>query len=606
MTESPAQPEGPPLLSIRGLDVAYRRDGVAIPVIDALDLTVKRGETLGLVGESGSGKSTLALALMGLLPRGRASAAGELRLDGHGDLMALPERAMQRLRGDRLAMIFQDPMTSLNPYMRVGRQLIEPLCLHRGLSAKEAMARIVELMASVGIEDAEARLRAYPHEFSGGMRQRAMIAMAMSCDPDLLVADEPTTALDVTTQKLVLEILSHHQRERQMAMLLITHDLGVVADTCDNVAVMYAGQIVEQGPVAEVLAAPRHPYTQALLRAIPSARGRRILRALPGSPPAVATVLGQCRLAARCPHAQDACRATPTPLREAAPGHHHRCRRDIPAPAVESLVEDTATESTRPVILEVRDLVVTYPGRSGWFTKAAPIHAVGGVSLTVRAGEVLGIAGESGSGKSTLIRAILQLVPHQSGTILLDGNPIDTGDLRSAWQHMQLIFQDPASSLDPRMTVADIITEPLRRYRRGDAQARDTRLRELMDQVGLKPEWRDRYPHEFSGGQQQRIGIARALALQPRILFCDEPVSALDVSIQAQILNLLQDLQSRLGMSLVFVSHDLAVVRTLCDRVLIMKDGHAVEEGRTGAVYDAPSHDYTRELLAAIPGQALD
>ena len=526
------------LLEIEALRVRYPgRDGRDVTAVSGLSLSVGAGECLGIVGESGAGKSQAFLAAMGLLPRG-ARVSGSVRFRGE-ELLGARESRLNRVRGAALTMIFQDPLTSLTPHRRVGDQIAESLVAHEGISSGEARRRARELLSRVHIPDVERRERQYPHELSGGMRQRVMIAMALACSPALVIADEPTTALDVTTQAQIIRLLVELKREQSMSLVLITHDLGVVAGIADRVAVMQSGRIVEQGDVREILTAPRHPHTQALLAATPRLDGS-------AAPPAVAA----------------------------------------------------------NVVVETYGLRVEYPMHAGrWRT--VKVQAVSDVELRVGGGEAIGIVGESGCGKSTLARTVLRLIEPSAGRVVWLGRDVSSlqvSELRSLRRHVQIVFQDPLASLDPRMTVEQTVTEPLRIHQRSMSEAAlRAAATEALDQVALPAEMLHRFPHELSGGQAQRVGIARAMVLKPRVLVCDEAVSALDVTTQAQIVALIESLRQRHGLAVLFISHNLAVVRQVCDRVLVLYLGRMMEQGPAAALYAEPAHPYTRSLLDAIP-----
>jgi peptide/nickel transport system ATP-binding protein len=595
------------LLELRDLSVGYKTGRGLALAARHIDLSMRRGEAWALVGESGSGKSTVALAIMGLLQKRHSDVSGEALFDGD-NLLAMSARELRDLRGRRISMIFQDPMTSLTPYLRIGDQVAEPLRRHMGLSKSEAHAKAIELLADMGIPEPEKRAVRYPHEFSGGMRQRAMIAAALACSPDLLVADEPTTALDVTIQEQILQLVKKQLRSRGMSLLLITHDLGIVAGMCDHVAVLYGGRVVETGPVSEIYARPAHPYTRALLRAVPRAdtSSGSTLYSLPGQPPRPNALPPGCVFEPRCTDAKTECAAQDPPLRTDSRGLSHACLFELPSVTHQAAKSATRSKIADSAILEIEDLEVRYPGKRGLWKRNAEddVVAVDGVSLHVRRGEILGLVGESGCGKTTVLRCIPGLVPASRGQIRFEGQDIlalSDKDRRQVLRQVQLVFQDPYASLNPRMRVGEIVAEPLVNF--GLAGWRDARKRaaELLEQVGLEPDWVVRYPHEFSGGQRQRIGIARALASEPKMLLCDEPVSALDVSIQAQVLNLLRELRDRLSLSMLFVSHDLAVVRQIADRVAIMNGGKIVECDDADIVYESPKDAYTKRLLAAIP-----
>ncbi|MEU5384965.1 dipeptide ABC transporter ATP-binding protein, partial [Kitasatospora cineracea] len=617
-----------PLLAVRDLTVDFGGH----PAVRGVDLELHRGETLGLVGESGSGKSVTALAVLGLLPA-TARTGGSVRLDGR-ELLGLPARQLAAVRGRRIAMVFQDPLSAFTPVYRIGDQLAEAVRVHQDLGRAAARKRAADLLDLVGIPDPARALDAFPHEFSGGMRQRAMIAMAVANDPDVLLADEPTTALDVTIQAQVLEVLRTAQRETGAALVLVSHDLGVIAGSADRVAVMYAGRIVETAPVDDLFAAPRHPYTLGLIGAVPRLDGPgRALVPIPGAPPATGEPpTPGCAFAARCPLVEDRCHQDEPPLTalaEPAPAvpadgaapprpaaHLAACVRAAhlaavrPAPAEVYPVPELPAAAVRPRaerpdVLTVRGLTRSFPQRRGGLLRrrAGEVHAVDGVDLDIRQGETLGLVGESGSGKSTTLYEILRLAAPQGGRIELLGQDtaaLDRAAARRLRSRVQIVFQDPAASLDPRMPIGDVLAEPLLAQRTPAAEAR-RRVPELLRQVGLDPAHADRYPHEFSGGQRQRISIARALAVRPDLLALDEPVSALDVSVQAGVLNLLQRLKAELGLAYLFVSHDLSVVRHLADRVAVMYLGRTVETGTADRVFTHPRHPYTRALLAAVP-----
>ncbi|GAA2087282.1 ABC transporter ATP-binding protein [Kitasatospora saccharophila] len=611
MNTPPSTPPTTPLLTVRDLTVDF--DGH--PAVRGVDLDLHRGETLGLVGESGSGKSVTALAVLGLLPA-TARTGGSVRLDGR-ELLGLPARQLAAVRGRRIAMVFQDPLSAFTPVHRIGDQIAEAVRIHQDVGRAAARKRAADLLDLVGIPDPARALDAFPHEFSGGMRQRAVIAMAVANEPDVLLADEPTTALDVTIQAQVLDVLRTARRESGAALLLVSHDLGVIAGSADRVAVMYAGRIVETAPVDELFAAPRHPYTLGLIGAVPRLDGRGgPLVPIPGRPPAAGEPAGPgCAFADRCPLAEDRCRTAEPPLAGTG-GHRAACVRadhlaaTRPAPAEVYPVPAPPAAVPRPraardSVLAVRGLTRSFPRRRGGLLRrrAGEVHAVDGVDLDIRRGETLGLVGESGSGKSTTLYEILRLAAPQGGRIELLGQDtaaLDRAAVRRLRSRVQIVFQDPAASLDPRMPVGDVLAEPLLARRTPKAEAR-RRVPELLRQVGLDPAHADRYPHEFSGGQRQRISIARALAVRPDLLVLDEPVSALDVSVQAGVLNLLQRLKAELGLAYLFVSHDLSVVRHLADRVAVMYLGRTVETGAAEEVFTRPRHPYTRALLAAVP-----
>jgi len=595
-----------PILEVEGLEVAFG----GLPAVRGLSYSVRRGEVLGIVGESGSGKSVAAAAIMGLLPPS-ATVRGSVRLRGR-ELIGAPERELTAFRGRSVSMVFQDPLSALTPVYRVGDQIAEAVRVHQRVSKEQAAVKAVDLLDLVGIPDPARRALAFPHEFSGGMRQRVVIAMAIANDPDVIICDEPTTALDVTIQAQVLEVLKTAQRRTGAAIVMITHDLGVVAGFADRVLVMYAGRPVELGDVDDVYYRTRMPYTLGLLSSVPrvDAGGRRPLVPIDGGPPAPAELPPGCPFAPRCPLRVEACEDREPPLFEVAAGHRAACIRwdEVGPPAGARPVRPVREaagpgERGRRTVLEVDGLVKHYPLLRGSVFKrrVGTVQAVSGVSFDIREGETLGLVGESGSGKTTALTQILELAAPQEGRVVVLGRDIArlTGRQRMEIRRdMQVVFQDPMASLDPRMTVHDILAEPLRAHGR---PAPGRRVGELLGLVGLDPSHAARYPGDFSGGQRQRIGIARALALEPRLLVLDEPVSALDVSIQAGVINLLDSLRARLGLSYLFVAHDLAVVRYLADRVAVMYLGRIAEIGRVEAVYGTPAHPYTRALLSAIP-----
>ena len=604
---------GSALLTVDGLTLQFATAAGWLTVVEDVGFHVRAGEVVGLVGESGSGKTVTSLGIMGLLPpRSSRRAHGSVWMGGR-ELTALDDAAMRKVRGDEISMIFQEPMTSLNPAFTVGNQIAEAVRLHRDASRREARARAVEMLDLVGIPDATRRAGDYPHAFSGGMRQRAMIAMALACEPKLLIADEPTTALDVTIQAQVLDLIRSLQQALGMAVLFVTHDLGVVADICDRVVVMYAGQVVEDAPASSLFGRPRHPYADALLASMPQLGATEIhLHVIPGQVPTPDRMPVGCRFHPRCEHAVDACAAEPVELLPTSTGGSVRCIRAEELELAGSRWADVeevpgmrpTTAGTAP-LLELRGLTESFPVKSGVLKRVVGhVRAVDGVDLTVYQGETVGLVGESGSGKSTAARVALRLIEPTAGSICFDGldiTAIDQRGLRLQRRGMQIVFQDPYSSLDPRATVGDTIGEPLGVHEGLRKGERDARAAELLRQVGLPPQYLRRYPHEFSGGQRQRIAIARALALRPRLLICDEPVSSLDVSTQSQVINLLIDLQQELGLAYLFIAHDLSVVRHMSDRIAVMYLGQIVELGPAESVYRTPRHPYTEALLSAIP-----
>jgi peptide/nickel transport system ATP-binding protein len=589
-------------------------------IVDDISFTIARGETFVLLGESGCGKSMTALTLMRLLPEGVRQRGGTVHL-GEEEISALPERAMRTIRGGRMAMIFQEPGLSLNPVMTVGQQIAEVLALHRNLHGAAAQARCIELLEQVGIPDAAHRVQEYPFQFSGGMKQRVMIAMALAGQPELLVADEPTTALDVTIQAQVLQLLRDTQAQSGMAVLLITHDLGVVAQMAHRVAVMYAGHIVELATREQLFAHPAHPYTQKLFAALPdTAHTGQPLAAIPGSVPPLHAIPHGCRFAPRCDRAWDLCHQQAPRWIEAAEGQGVRCHlydpailaADAHARQADSDLQQIPSAALaefrdqRAPLLRVTDLKVHFPIHKGILRRVVgQVKAVDGVTLEVGQGRTLALVGESGCGKTTVGKALLQLIRPTAGRVQFAGNELmalSTAQLRAQRGGMQMVFQDPYASLNPKMRIAEILQEGMDALNIGSSSVeRQRRIDQLLDQVGLAQSAKWRYPHEFSGGQRQRIAIARALAVNPRLLICDEPTSALDVSVQAQILNLLKSLQQELGLSYLFITHNLAVVEYLAHEVCVMYLGRIVERGTVEEVLRQPQHPYTQALLAAVP-----
>ncbi len=601
-----------PLLEVEQLAVSIPTESGTIEAVRGISLTIEPGETVGVVGESGSGKTMLALSLLGLLPRS-ALVSGSVRLDGD-DMLTASEAQWRRVRGDRVAMVFQDPMTALNPMYTVGWQVAEGVRLHRRVDRKAAWDRAVHLLEAVGLPDAGLIARRYPHELSGGMRQRVVIAMAIANDPELLVADEPTTALDVTVQAQILDLLKSIRAETGAAMILISHDLGVVAGVADRVMVMYAGKAVEIGRVDDVFARPSMPYTAGLLASLPSLTKRsERLASIPGTPPSGMGYAAGCAFVPRCPLAADACARQPD-LVTVGEAHVAAChfagteQVSARSASAESAGAGAGPAAAEPgdsggsdVVLTVSSLVKHFRVRGAGFRSVSTVQAVAGVDLELRAGRCLALVGESGCGKSTLARLLLRLEEPTSGSIKLNGRELTRlgGDeMREVRRQIQMVFQDPYSSLNPRLSVGEIVGEPLTVHKIGD---RADRIRALLTSVGLDPASGVRFPGEFSGGQRQRIGIARALALEPQTIVLDEPVSALDVSIQASILNLLRDLQRKQNMAYLFIAHDLAVVRQVADDVAVMYLGLIVEQGPADQIYSAPAHPYTRALLSAVP-----
>ncbi|MFJ7910731.1 dipeptide ABC transporter ATP-binding protein [Kitasatospora sp. NPDC096204] len=617
MTLAPAPRTGPaPVLSVRDLRVSFPSEAGPVEAVRGVDFDLLPGRTLGIVGESGSGKSATALAVMGLLPP-TARLGGRILLGGR-DLAAMDDKELSRVRGKDIGMVFQDPLSALTPIFSVGRLLAEALRVHRELSRKDAWEQAVELLDLVGIPDPRERAKSFPHEFSGGMRQRVVIALAIANKPSVLVADEPTTALDVTVQAQILDVLRLAQRETGAGLVLITHDLGVVAGHADDVAVMYAGRIVEHAGVDELFRRPTMPYTARLLASVPTVDSgvERPLIPIGGEPPSLADLPGGCPFAPRCAVARDVCRTTEPDLTAPAgwPGRVacHRAQEIADGsldPAGEAAPVPPAGSGARTagdVVLRVEDLVKTFPVTKGALLKrrVGTLHAVNHVSFELRAGETLGLVGESGSGKTTTLREVLRLRAPEGGRIEVAGTDVAT--LRSAAQvrelrrDVQIVLQDPTDALDPRLTVFDLLAEPLQAAG-ADRTAIRSRVPRLLDLVGLDRAMGDRFPAALSGGQRQRVGIARALAREPRLLALDEPLSALDVSVQAEIINLLARLKRELGLAYLVVAHDLAVVRYFSDRIAVMYLGHIVESGATEEIFARPRHPYTKALLSAIP-----
>jgi peptide/nickel transport system ATP-binding protein len=594
-----------PLLDVASLSVTIPTEGGAVTAVRGVTFGMRSGEVLGVVGESGSGKSMTALAVMGLLPN-RAVATGSVRLNG-AELVGLKNKELRRLRGSRIAMVFQDPMTALNPTYSIGWQVAEAVRLHQRVGRGAAKQRAVDLLRQVSVPNPQDVARAYPHELSGGMRQRVTIAMAIANEPDVIVADEPTTALDVTVQAQLLELLATLRAETGAAIMLITHDLGVVAGVADRVQVMYAGRIVESGPVGDVFGMPQMPYTAGLLASIPeTGSASHRLPSIRGTPPVMTLVSPGCMFAPRCPLAGPECGAQPA-LREVLPGHWAACHHHQRAATAFKLSDDEVVRRARSALAADTAPAVTGVGLVKEFkvrTAAkgrATLYAVSGVDLEIRPGETLGLVGETSCGKSTTARLLLRLEEPDAGTVTVGGlefTGLGKAELRNRRADIQAVFQDPYAALNPYLSIEDIIAEPL--VVQG-VRDRHARVKQLLEMVGLDGKDARRYPHEFSGGQRQRIGIARALALQPKVLVLDEPVSALDVSIQASILNLLSDLQDQLGIAYLFISHDLSVVQHIADRIAVMYMGRIAESGPAEQVYKNPRHPYTRALISAVP-----
>ena len=590
-----------PLLQVDRLVTAFGEGEDAARVVDDVSFRVDAGETYALLGESGCGKSMTALSLMRLLPDGGHIISGSIRL-GETEVRALPEREMRRVRGGQMAMIFQEPMLALNPVVKVGAQIAEALSLHQRRTGRDALAAARALLESVGVPDPERRLDAYPFELSGGLRQRVMIAMALAGPPRLLIADEPTTALDVTIQAQVLELLRGLRAERQMGMLLITHDLGVVAENADRVGVMYAGELLEEGSREAFFAAPQHPYSRMLFEALPRPGDHGRLVTIPGQVPKLDARMRGCRFAPRCPSAIARCRNEAPDWQERA-GQRVRCHLagQLPEPGSPAAAPSAPAPDSAP-LLQVEGLKVYFPIRRGLIQRTVgSVRAVDDVSLSIHAGRTLALVGESGCGKTTAGKALLRLIEPTGGRVLLGGEPVTPDNARTLRRQAQMVFQDPYSSLNPRMRVEEIVLEGMDALRVGSEHGRRAAVAAALRQVGLPDDAGGRYPHAFSGGQRQRIAIARALAVSPRLLICDEPTSALDVSVQAQILNLLKDLQESLGLAYLFITHNLGVVEYLAHEVSVMYLGRIVEHGPAVEVLRAPRHPYTQALVSAIP-----
>jgi len=604
------------LLSVRNLKTFFDLASHTVRVVDGISFNIKPGETFALLGESGCGKSMTSLSIMQLLPQPVGKIVdGEILLEGE-DLLNLPESSMRNVRGNRIAMIFQEPMTSLNPVLTVGQQIGESLLRHKGLKGDAARKRIVELLSSVGIPAPESRIDEYPHQLSGGMKQRVMIAIALAGEPDLLIADEPTTALDVTIQAQVLQLLRDLQKETGMSILLITHDLGVVSEMADQVAVMYAGQIVEQSSREQFFADPKHPYSCKLFDSLPDMQKRdQPLEVIKGSVPSLSQQFKGCRFEGRCDYAWTPCRERLPEWQQAGEGHGVRCfRADAELLAqwpevvknVPDKIQSHKAIAAQTALLQVNGLKVHFPIRKGLLKRVAGyVYAVDGLDLQIEPGKTLALVGESGCGKTTAGKAILQLNRPTAGEVLFEGENLVhlSGEtLRRRRRDFQVIFQDPFSSMNPRMMIGDIIEEGMiAQDVAGSAQQRRARVESLLEQVGLSAEMRNRYPHEFSGGQRQRVCIARALAVEPKLIVCDEPTSALDVSVQAQILNLLKELQAEHSLSYLFITHNISVVAYLAHEVVVMYLGRIVERGKVEDVLEKPLHPYTQALLAAVP-----
>jgi peptide/nickel transport system ATP-binding protein len=607
-----------PLLEITDLRTDINLKQGVVHAVEGVSIHVEPGETLGIVGESGCGKTMTALSIMQLLPTGGHITGGSITLAGQ-EISSFSADDMRRIRGNEIGMIFQDPLTSLNPTMTVGKQISEAVKLHRGVSNEQALDRAAEVLNLVGLPQAKERMAEYPHQFSGGMRQRVMIAMALACEPKLLIADEPTTALDVTIQKQILELIDDLRLRLGMSVILVTHDLGVIAGRADRVAVMYAGKIAETTDTATLFGNPRHPYTEALFQSLPdkAAETKERLYSIPGLPPDLMNPPKGCRFAPRCRYAADRCRAEDPELGGETVGHRFACFFPVGEPewsrtkrTVEHvgprLPELAPPEGDSSVLLNVEHLVKDFPVTKGAVLqrRVGSVSAVADVSFAIRAGQTLGVVGESGCGKTTIGRLVVGLDKPTSGAINFRGKDLARSsgrEYRRERQDIQLMFQDAYASLDPRMRAGTVLAEPLVVQHMGSRADRRQKVAEMLDHVGLPRSAVERYPHEFSGGQRQRLGFARALMLSPKLIVADEPVSALDVSIQAQILNMMRDLQRELGLTYLFISHDLAVVRYLSSQIGVMYLGKLVELGAADDVYLRPAHPYTKGLLDSAP-----
>jgi peptide/nickel transport system ATP-binding protein len=603
-----------PLLEITDLRTEIRLRKSTVHAVDGISLSVDPGECLGIVGESGSGKSITSLSIMRLLPQGGHITGGTIMLDGT-NLAALTDDQMSAIRGNAVGMVFQDPMTSLNPTMKIGDQIAESVRIHRGASKQEAMARAIEVLGLVGMPKPAERVGNYPHQLSGGMRQRVMIAMALACEPKLLIADEPTTALDVTIQKQILELIDGLRQRLGMAVILVTHDLGVIAGHADRVAVMYAGQIMETTDTVTLFTRPRHPYTEALFDALPDSAGAELTRLynIPGMPPDLTAPPAGCRFAARCRYVQDQCRSTdPQLITDAGTSHQYRCFFPVdPDNARDhaALIRPSSVLAARvagETLLRLDRLVKNYSVTAGAVLqrKIGDVSAVADVSFDIPKGTTFGLVGESGCGKTTIGKLIVGLEKATGGSIIFSGTDLARVSGRNRKRkaaRVQLMFQDSYAAMDPRMRVSTILREPMVIQGVGSRDEQERRMNEILDEVGLPANAAERYPHEFSGGQRQRLGLARALMLQPDLIVADEPVSALDVSIQAQILNLMQDLQRERVLTYLFISHDLSVVRYMSDTIGVMYLGKLVEIGPAEQVYLTPVHPYTKGLIDTVP-----
>lgn len=612
------------ILDVKNLTVSFRTERGPLKAVQDVSFSIGPEEVVGLVGESGSGKSTIALTILNLLPKAGKVAGGEI-LFKEKPLLSLDEASLEKIRGDRIAMVFQDPLTSLNPSLTIGEQIAEMFVFHQGLSFVEGWSKGRDLLKSVGIPNPEKRMKDYPHQFSGGMQQRVLIATALSCNPDLLILDEPTTALDVTIEAQILDLLKDLKRSIRSSMLFITHDLGVVAKICNRVVVLYAGRVMETGTVEDIFSRPLHPYTRGLLNSLPkiySDRRKQELQPIPGNFPDLVTLPEGCVFASRCITAESGCMAEEIPLLECSQGHWVRCRMVSTSKTDLKITPSSLVEAPlrkEPPLLRVEDLHVEFQDRMflrnlriGFDFKSglslnfrdSKVYAVNGISFHLQKGETFGLVGESGCGKSTVARCLIGLLRPTFGQILYEGKntaQLPTDEFRKYLRNVQMIFQNPDSSLNPRKKIADIIGRPLRLFNICSTKEIEEKVVSLLRMVKLSESYKDRFPHELSGGEKQRVGIARALAVDPQCILCDEPVTALDVSVQASIINLLMELQKNLNISYLFIAHDLSVVRHISRRIAVMYGGKICEVGATEEIFSPPYHPYTQALLSAIP-----
>ncbi|MCU0857256.1 MAG: ABC transporter ATP-binding protein [Pontiellaceae bacterium] len=608
---------GTPLLRVENLRVWFDTEIGPARAVDGVSFSIQPGETYALVGESGSGKSVTALAIMNLLPSSTGRIKGGKILFEGVDLARASGTEMRRIRGKEISMIFQEPMSALNPVFTVGRQIAEVFCLHEGMNRKTARNASIEILELVGIPEPADRFNNYPHELSGGMQQRVMIAMALACKPKLLIADEPTTALDVTIQSQILTLIDDLRKKTGTAVLLITHDMGVVRENADRVGVMYAGKLVEEAPVESLFSDPAHPYTELLMRALPAQTHRQQkLYAIEGLVPKATTELPGCRFENRCPARMDCCITEPPPNCEAGPEHTAACHLlsgRTPRNRLEITPSAAPPSPLDPSVIQLQTdgLQLFFPLKKNFFGRGrGDVRAVDGVSLRVHKGETLALVGESGCGKTTVGKSIIRLCEPTGGSVRFkntDLSGLGKQARKTVSREIQFVFQDPFSSLDPRQPIGDILIEGMEIHRiRKNRKERLVKAQELLERVGLSPDMIYRYPHEFSGGQRQRIVLARALSTGPELLICDEATSALDVSVQAQILNLLKDLQAEFKLACIFITHNLGVVQYLADRVAVMYLGRIVEEGATKEIFSGPKHPYTQALLSAAPQVSKD